>query len=203
MIVLKRLSSLMSHPTAYRLWQAPFASAKFAPVARHNDLTTIRRVLDAGCGPGTNARWFNHTDYLGIDINPDYVEMARRCYRRSFEVADVCQYTADLDAKFDFVLLNSLLHHIETDYVDRILRQISQQLTPDGHVHILDLVLPESRSIARTLALGDRGDWPRPLAHWETIFSRRFEPVVIEPYEIGVCGVTLWNMVYFKGRSRS
>ena len=77
MIVLKRLSSVMSHPTAYRLWQAPCAKAKFAPVVHHNDLTNIRRVLDVGCGPGTNARWFNHTDYLGIDINRNYVEWAR------------------------------------------------------------------------------------------------------------------------------
>jgi len=200
MVALKRLSGVMSHPTVYRLWQAPCAKSKFAPITRHNNLSAIRRVLDVGCGPGTNAAWFAHVDYLGLDINPEYIATARRRYGRRFEVADVCTYEADAQSKFDFVLLNSLLHHIDTDYVYRILRQLSRQLTPDGCVHILDLVLPDSSGIARTLALGDRGDWPRPLSQWKEIFSSCFEPVVFEPYELRVCGVTLWNMVYFKGR---
>jgi SAM-dependent methyltransferase len=202
MVALKRLSSVMSHPTAYRLWQAPCAAAKFAPIMRHNDMTAVRRVLDVGCGPGTNAPWFEHVDYLGIDINPQYIATARRTYGRAFEVADVCQYEVDPTDRFDFILLNSLLHHIETEYVHQILDQLGQQVTPDGHVHILDLVLPESPCVARTLALGDRGDWPRPLDEWESIFSRHFEPVVCEPYEIRKVGVTLWNMVYFKGKVR-
>jgi SAM-dependent methyltransferase len=192
----------MAHPTAYRLWQAPCARAKFAPVLRHNDLSTIRRVLDVGCGPGTNAPWFTDVDYLGVDINPQYIETARRRYGRPFQVADVCSYEVDAEQRFDFILLNSLLHHIDTNYSLKILSQLSEQLAPDGHIHVLDLVLPEAPSVARTLALGDRGDWPRPLAEWESIFTNKYEPVVFEPYELRLCGVTLWHMVYFKGRLR-
>ncbi len=203
MVALKRLAQVMSHPTAYRLWQAPCASAKFEPIMRLNDLDAVRRVLDVGCGPGTNAPWFAHADYLGIDLNPEYIATARRRYGRSFEVADVCTYEADADSKFDFILLNSLLHHIDDKHSQRILKQLSRQLTADGHVHILDLVLPESPSIARTLALGDRGDWPRPLSEWRRIFCESFEPVAFEPYEVRKLGVTLWNMVYFKGRARA
>ncbi len=202
MVALKKLSGLMENPTAYRLWQSPFAKSKFSPLLRHNDMRAIRRVLDVGCGPGTNAPWFSHTDYLGLDINPQYIDLARQKYGRSFEVADVCQYEVDPESKFDFVLLNSLLHHIDTEHVTKILGQLSQQVSDDGHIHILDLVLPDTKSIARTLALGDRGDWPRPLAEWETIFKTYFEPVHFEPYPLRMCGVTLWNMVYFKGKVR-
>jgi SAM-dependent methyltransferase len=202
MTALKSFSRIMAHPTAYRLWQAPCASAKFEPIIEHNDLDKIRRVLDVGCGPGTNASWFAGVDYLGVDINPGYIATARRKYGRQFEVADVCIYEADADAKFDFILLNSLLHHIDDEHTYRILRQLAKQLTSDGHVHILDLVLPNKPSVARTLTLGDRGDWPRPLAAWHGIFSDCFEPVVWKPYALRMCGVTLWNMVYFKGRAR-
>jgi SAM-dependent methyltransferase len=202
MVALKRFSAVMVHPAAYRLWQAPCAKAKFAPILRHNDLAAVRRVLDVGCGPGTSAPWFEHADYLGVDINPRYIESARRRYKGSFEVADVCQYKVDPNRRFDFILLNSLLHHIERDATLKILRQLSEQLTPDGHVHILDLVLPAERGLPRTLALGDRGDWPRPLDEWEAIFTHGYEPVVFEPYEVRLCGVTLWNMAYFKGRPR-
>jgi hypothetical protein len=34
------------------------------------------------------------------------------------------------------------------------------------------------------------------------MFSTAFEPVVFEPYPLGTAGMTLWNMIYFKGRAR-
>jgi hypothetical protein len=69
-------------------------------------------------------------------------------------------------------------------------------------VHILDLVLPSEPSVSRFLARADRGDYPRPLPEWRDIFESAFEPVVFEPYPLGAMGMTLWNMVYFKGRTR-
>jgi SAM-dependent methyltransferase len=166
---------------------------------RHNDLTAATRVLDVGCGPGTNARWFDGVDYLGLDINPHYVETARRRYGRTFQVADVRTFAVGRDERFDFILLNSLLHHIDTDNVYKILRQLCGQLTPCGAVHILELVLPRRPSIARCLARCDRGEYPRLLEEWKTIFTDVFDEVLWEPYPVRGCGMTLWNMVYFKG----
>lgn len=72
------LTRILEQPLSYRLWQAPFAEAKFAPALRHNDLTRVRRILDVGCGPGTNAHHFEGIDYLGIDLNPRYVTWPMR-----------------------------------------------------------------------------------------------------------------------------
>ncbi len=205
MFSLKRASAIMRFPLAYRLWQAPFAAAKLEPILRHNDLGTVRRVLDVGCGPGTNAPTFAGVDYLGLDINESYVETARRRYGTSttaFVAADACTYEADPEERFDFILLNSLLHHLATGDVNHLLRQLAGQLTPDGHIHILDLVLPSSPSIARWLAKSDRGDYPRPLDEWAEIFGAIFEPVLLEPYPVKGLGVPLWNMVYFKGAAK-
>jgi len=203
MRALKKMSGIMAHPTAYRLWQKPFADSKFQPILEHNDMTQVCRVLDVGCGPGTNSLFFEDKDYLGLDINKNYVEQAKKRYGRQFEVADVCTYEAAPENRFDFILLNSLLHHIDDLHTDRILDQLSRQLTPDGYIHILELVLPANRCVAHRLALSDRGDYPRPLEQWEAIFSRYYKPVVFEPYPITVGGVTLWNMVYFKGKAYS
>ncbi len=202
MSVLKKLSGIMAHPTAYRLWQSPFAEMKFQPVIQFNDMSQVRRVLDVGCGPGTNSLFFEDLDYLGLDINESYIEQASKRFGPKFAVADVCTYEAKPENRFDFILLNSLLHHIDDAHTDRILHQLSRQLTPDGHIHVLDLVLPETKSVARTLALSDRGDHPRPLEKWEPIFNRHYETVIFEPYPLAVGGVTLWNMIYFKGKPR-
>lgn len=203
MSVMHAAYNALANPTVYRLWQAPFAEAKFRPVRRHNDLTQVRRVLDVGCGPGTNAALFKDNDYLGLDLNEEYVRQARERFGRPFEVADVCTYEADEQERFDFILLNSLLHHIDDDGVTNILSQLGRQMTPDGHVHIIDLVLPDRKCPARTLALADRGDFARPLEAWQQLFEAHFEPVVFEPFPVKLGGVTLWQLVYFKGAVRA
>ena len=199
MINIKRFAGIMENPLVYRLWQAPFVRAKFAPIVKHNDMDQVRRVLDVGCGPGINTAWFADKDYVGLDINEDYIETARRRFGREFLTADVREYVAPPDARYDFILLNSLLHHIDTDNVARILNQLHGQLTPGGHVHIIELVVPERPCISRWLATNDRGDYPRPLDEWRAIFSEAMEPVVFEPFKLRACGMTLWDMVYFKG----
>jgi len=190
----------MENTLVYRLWQAPFAERKLAPMLRRTDLSQVRRVLDVGCGPGTNARHFGASEYLGVDINPEYIRSAQRRFGPKFRVADVTTMRIEPGRSYDCILVNSLLHHLPNDGVDRLLGHLATLLADDGAVHILDLVLPGRRSLARFLARHDRGDFPRPLETWRAIFSRHFSPVIFEPYPIGALGVRLWAMVYFQGR---
>ncbi len=193
---------IIEHELPYRIWQAPFAEDKFSPVLAHNDLDRVRRVLDVGCGPGTNTHHFEGADYLGLDCNRDYIESARRRHKRNFVVADVTRYQVQETERFDFILVNSFLHHIDNFNAERILAHLNGLLADDGHVHILELVLPVERSAARFLARMDRGEFPRPLEEWRAMFSRHFKPLLLEPYPLKALGTTLWNMVYFKGRKK-
>ncbi|MGD1021742.1 MAG: class I SAM-dependent methyltransferase [Candidatus Sulfotelmatobacter sp.] len=197
------VEGVLEHSSVYRLWQAPFAEQKFAPVRANNDLHRVRRVLDVGCGPGTNCRHFSHVDYLGIDFNERYIESARRRHKRDFLVADVRHFRPTQNDRFDFILANSFLHHLNTEDVLGILSHLRTLLTDDGHVHALELVMPEDRSIARLLAQWDRGHFARPPEEWRTVFSKHFEPVLLEFYPLTMMGTTLWNMVYFKGKPRT
>jgi SAM-dependent methyltransferase len=189
---------IMEQTQVYRLWQAPFAERKFAPVLAHNNLRQVRRILDVGCGPGTNAHHFAHTSYVGIDCNPAYIEHAKRKNPGTFIVADATTYRVESNEGFDFILVNSFLHHIDTPNALRILAHLSTLLTPKGHIHILELVLPEGASVARLLARMDRGDFPRPLRDWLSMVKNSFAPRVVEPYALTAFGITLWNMVYLK-----
>ena len=198
----KSYARLMENTLAYRVWQAPFAERKLAPLYAHNDVAKARRVLDVGCGPGTNTAHFAHADYLGIDFNPAYIDDARKRHGREFVVADVTKYEVAPDQRFDLILANSLFHHIDTSSTQRILAHLATLLSDDGHVHVFDLVLPERPSISRFLAHADRGEFPRPLEEWRSLFTSAFEPVMFEPYPLGAAGMTLWNMIYFKGRVR-
>jgi len=199
--VIKPWARVMEIPWVYRAWQAPFQERKLAPVLGHNDLGTVRRVLDVGCGPGTNAPHFRGTDYLGLDINAEYVERARERYGMRFEVADATRWQVRGEA-YDFILVNSFFHHVGDEEALRILEHLATLLTPDGRIHVLDLVLPDVPGPARLLARLDRGDHPRPLPAWRDLLGRWFEPDLFEPYDLGVGGLALWKMVYFRGRRR-
>jgi len=193
---------IMENNLAYRLWQAPFAEKKFAPILAHNDLRQARRVLDVACGPGINTHHFAHAQYLGIDHNLRYLGDARRRYGRDFVVADLNYWPLASTASFDFILANSFLHHVDTPNVRVILSQLHSLLTEDGHVHIIDVVMPEQPSLPRFLSRRDRGEFVRPLRDWQEIFSERFETVVFEPFKLVGLGVAFWEMVYFKGRAK-
>jgi SAM-dependent methyltransferase len=201
------VDAIMRQPLVYRLWMAPFAAKKFAPIAANNALERVRRVLDVGCGPGTNAGYFPNAEYLGIDLNEQYIRDAERRHaasngKKRFVAADAARFSVNAGEKFDFILVNSFLHHVDDVTMRDILANLSKLLTEDGHLHSLELVLPESASAARFIARADRGKFARPLAKWKELFGESLHPELFEAYPLGAGGVVLWNMVYFKGRRR-
>jgi len=197
---MKLFHDLLEHPFVFNLSQLPFSRQKFTRILMHNDLKAILAVLDVGCGPGTNAPRFAHTRYLGIDINERYIRLARDRYHRDFTVADVTTSDAIPSGSYDFILVNSFLHHLDTPDAQRVLSRASEFLTPDGHLHSVELVLPENAGIPRWLALHDRGKFPRSLSTWREMFTDKLETVIFEPFAIRHLGQTIMELVYFKGR---
>ena len=193
---------LLEQPFFFELSQLPFTTQKFARIVQHNDLSKVRSVLDVGCGPGTNAPRFAHANYLGIDINERYIQLARNRYQRDFLVADVTTSQSIPSGSYDFILLNSFLHHIDTPSALRILASLNQFLSPDGHAHSIELVLPENRGIPRWLAKHDRGKFPRTLSMWRDLFADKLQTVIFEPFPIRHFGQTIMELVYFKGRKK-
>ncbi len=200
MAMRRLVDRLLEHPAVYAAWQAPFVAQKFAPVERRLRGAEIRRVLDVGCGPGTNAPRFAAADYVGVDINEDYLAIARARHRGRFIQADLARADLSSLGTFDTILVNSFLHHLPDEVVVRLLAQLRDRLAPGGHVHLLELVRPDGPSLARLMARLDRGRYARSLGTWRDLFEGCFDPVHVEPYMLGG---RLWAMVYFQGRARS
>lgn len=194
------LERALARPSVYRLWQAPFAAAKLAPVLRHNDLRRVRRVLDVGCGPGTNAAKFNATQYVGVDINPLYTEYARRRFSGTFITADVTSGANLIEGRFDFILVNSLLHHLTTEAARALLAKLQSLLEDNGRLHVIELVTPQEAGIAGYLARADRGAFSRSVVGWQELLAGLYVSEVQETFALKSLGVTLWNLIYVKGR---
>lgn len=199
---MKLADQIMENTHAYRLWQAPFVAQKLAPLVAHNGLGRVPRVLDVGCGPGINTPYFRNSDYWGVDWNPEYIECTRRRFQRNFVVADVTRYTVSPGERFDFILVNSFLHHIDASNLYRLLSHLGTLLTDGGHVHLLDIMLPAQASTMRFLARMDRGKFVRPVKKWLEMVQQTYESAAIVHFDLKAFGTALWNMVYFKGRPR-
>ncbi len=194
---------LLEQPFIFTLYQLPFAGQKLAKLRQHADFDHARSVLDVGCGPGINAPLFPHSAYLGIDINDRYITLARKRYRRDFLVADVTSSQAIPSSSYDFILVNSFLHHLDEPATLHLLARINDLLTPDGHVHSIELVLPAPSGIPHWLTVHDRGKFPRTLSAWREIFECKLQTVVFEPFPIRHFGRTMLELVYFKGRKKA
>ena len=121
---------LLELPLVYQTWQAPFVSAKLKPFLKYLDLKQTRRVLDVGCGPGTNARVFAGCDYVGIDINPEYIRTASSRYPGRWVVGDVTDETIFPNEHFDCLFANSLMHHLDDRAVRNLLSRMARLTAP-------------------------------------------------------------------------
>jgi trans-aconitate methyltransferase len=201
--VLRRATDrVLESPFVYRWWQAPFADAKLRPFRARVDVRSLGRVLDVGCGPGTNAPLFAAADYVGVDVNPGYIAHAARQYPGRFLVGDVRDPSVLPDERFDCVFANSLLHHLSDDVVRALLRRLATLTAPGGAVHILDLVRPQTPSVSRLLAGLDRGRFARSFDEWMRLFAESLQEHHAEQYSVGIPGIPLWRMVYLSGAPR-
>lgn len=120
------------------------------------------RLLDVGCGTGSLLDDLPpHVVYVGYDMNPAYIEAARRRYgsRATFHCAAVGDEPPQLgDARFDFVVAKSLLHHLDDVDAHRVIAAARRLLIPGGVFVSSDNVFYEGQPfVSRALAALDRG----------------------------------------------
>lgn len=74
-------------------------------------------VLDVGCGRGIDAFRYNPKDYLGIDVSPILIKVARIMNpKHKFKVADA-QKLNFKDKSFDNVICKSVLEHLPSEEI--------------------------------------------------------------------------------------
>lgn len=196
------IDRILSHPAVYRAWQAPFVKQKLAPFLANSSIGPADRVVDVGCGPGTNAGVFPARGYVGVDLSPEYIGSARdRFPEHQFEVWDITKPGPDLGT-FDVALINSVFHHLSDAETLTVLSALPKFLRKGAPIHVIDLVMPPARSLARTLAKLDRGDFPRSLDQWRSLFGNPMDVKVMEPFRVGLLGSRMWDMVYVQGTFR-
>ncbi|MAR12693.1 MAG: hypothetical protein CL681_22360, partial [Blastopirellula sp.] len=132
------------------------------------------RILDIGCG---TARILEHLpldiDYVGFDQNVNYISEAKRRYgsRGKFYLAEIDDSSLGVEGKFDIVLANGVMHHLEDSDLESFTRLARLALKPDGRLITIDGVyVDEQNPIARYLISIDRGKYVRDAKGYEVFF---------------------------------
>ena len=125
---------------------------KVALTAAH--LLCVGKVADMGMGSGAGsealAALYPGLNVVGVDLDPNMVDMARERYRRenlTFERGDIAERVFD-DATLDGIFDSSVLHHVTSygGYVyanaERAIRAQVSALKPHGVLVVRDFLVP-------------------------------------------------------------
>ena len=127
-------------------------------IKKHVPQGVDRRLLEIGCGVGSSRPLFV-ADYTGIDINPDYIRIAKQTLSGRFEVMDASQM-AFAEASFDDAVSIATGHHLSDAQLAAMIRTATGVAST---VHIIDSILPVSAHayFKRALFRMDRGQHVR------------------------------------------
>ncbi len=138
-------------------------------------------ILDIGCGTGEYCRLFSSTHYIGIDVSDSYIRFAKKHYpeyefRRQDGKALKFQ-----DKRFDYVLINAVIHHATDIDARAILLEASRVLSPKGIAILIDGVPTLVTNIL------DRGGYLRKERKNYSLVKQVFKIIKREKFRSGVC----------------
>ncbi len=137
-----------------------------------------QRLLDVGCGYGDLSQHLPGVEYVGIDLNEDYIAYARHHCREGtrFEVASITNLAEEDFGTFDYVVAIGVLHHVNDADATSLLGALPAVLKPNGRFVAAEPVWdPEQRTTARVLAALDRGRFVRSQDAYEQLVSSWFD----------------------------
>lgn len=140
------------------------------------------RILDIGCGPAAILAHLPDTigRYTGFDMNPGYIEAARRRWgdRGTFHCRRVEAAMLPADDACDIVLANGIVHHLNDAEASQLFDIAWRALRPGGWLVTYDNVYLENQHwFARWLIDRDRGKAVRTRDAYEALARSRFPHV--------------------------
>ena len=177
---------VLEYPPIYNLFQRLVGADK--PRRRFIEQIIVplapARVLEVGCGPGTNCAWIPHDiEYVGCDLSESYISYAKQRHgdRAQFFAAPVGRL-AQLKLKpFKAVIALNLLHHLDDDAVLTLCDEIVPLLEPGGIFVTADpCIVPGQSRLERFVTSCDRGRYVRFPEQYRRLFATRFPTVAME-----------------------
>jgi ubiquinone/menaquinone biosynthesis C-methylase UbiE len=141
--------------------------------ARQLDVSN-KDILEIGCSTGNCASALVHMErnrYVGIDIVPGYIELARRRHPAGTFTEMNARSLAFPDSSFDLILFIAALHHMEDQLVRDCLAQVRRVIRSDGMVLCAEPLFTKGRALSTLLLTFDRGKHIRTEERYRALFD--------------------------------
>ena len=130
-------------------------------------------VIDYGCGVGFFCRLFDSKKYIGLEVNKNFIERAKKINKNYnfFEVNDkkIIIYKKKINAIF----INNVLHHMSDNQVSKALKFLKKNSRKSTKVLIIEPLFPENFfSLQFFLKALDIGDFIRTKKHYLKIIEK-------------------------------
>jgi SAM-dependent methyltransferase len=157
------------------------------------------KVVDIGCGPAQALQSLPDVEYLGFDIDPDYIAFARRTYgdKGTFIVGDTRSLGGDPRFKeADIVIAVRVLHHLDDEEAADCIRFAYDALKQGGRLICHDACwIPNQGALSRYIMSADRGRSIRTEQQYrqlaEKVFTNVHARVDLKPMRIPYVTIVL------------
>ena len=115
-----------------------------------NNYNNEKKIVEIGCATGFLSEIFKtNVEYTGIDLNLIRIKIAKKKYPqhkffRTFKDLNITRY--------DFVILSGIIHHLSDDDFKKLIKDISNHVTKDARIFIMEPILPR-RNLIKILFL--------------------------------------------------
>jgi SAM-dependent methyltransferase len=180
--MLRSLRSVLAKPEAYQFWWNLVGGSAWAEelVTKYIHPDSTARILDIGCGPGTLLHYLPQSGYLGFDLSPEYIALARKRFPEAHFVCErVSKFSLAEQHGFDVVLAIGIVHHLDDAEAVQLFQIAFDALKPGGKLITVDGVYTDRQSkVARWLLSRDRGEYVRKEQEYIRLASQVFGAVV-------------------------
>ena len=135
------------------------------------------KVLDFGCGIGSNSKLFHHDDYIGVEVDESRVLSSTLKYPKSrFEQIPFISNPSDKipfeDNSFDLVFISLCLHHINSDTCKLLFKEFSRVLKDNGKIIGIEPCILSKKYFSNVfMNIIDAGDYILPIEEYKQIYS--------------------------------
>ena len=158
-------------PKLYDLIQIVATGGYMNKVSKELKFMNQKSVMDIGCGTGTLVEYLELKDYLGVDLNPDFIALAKKKYPQyDFKVLNIVTQKFP-KRKFKFLFMMNVLHHLTDEQINKVFKSIKKFGGFD------EFVIVESRPrnfFGRVLGKFDAGSNFRKYDYLKSLINKSF-----------------------------
>ncbi|WP_204346405.1 class I SAM-dependent methyltransferase [Psychroserpens algicola] len=139
-----------------------------------------QKILDIGCGPGNILDYLPEMDYYGFDVDPEYIEAAKKNYgdRGTFICANASEFKVSEPHSFDVVIATGVIHHLNDSETKRLFEIAAEALKPNARLVTFDgCYIKGQHIISKYMLKFDRGKFVRTQESYEALAGHSFSKI--------------------------